>query len=234
MIYLDFAKAFDTVDHSVLLEKLRLYGVKGQLLCWFLDCLTERTQRVVPEGAASHWSPVTSGVPQGSILRPVLFTLFVNDLPDEAADGVKTALFADDTKLYRNVSSSEHCDPIQATLSNMQDWSQRNNIRFNTSKCKTLTVTGKKTPIVLDFTIDGTTLTRVSEEKDFSVIITSTRYLGTHTSASSLRKQTSFLAFSNGQVLCLRMSLLGFPVFGQVTAVLRDPSLIARSCYSEC
>ena len=104
--------------------------MKGQLFCWFKDYLTERTQRVVLENAASHWTPVTSGVPQGSILGPLLFTLFINDLPDEAAYGVKVALYADDTKLYRNVSSAEHCDLIQDTLSNMHVWSQGNNIRF--------------------------------------------------------------------------------------------------------
>ena len=136
-----------SVDHSVFLAKLRLYGVKGQLFYWFKDYLTERTQRLVLEGAASLGSPVTSGVPQGSILGPLLFTLFANDLPDEAADGVKAALYADNTKLYRNVSSTEHCDSIQDTLSNMHDGSLRNNIRFNTSKCKAPTVTRKKTPI---------------------------------------------------------------------------------------
>ena len=129
MIYLDFAKAFDTVHHSAVLSIIALFLAKSQLFCWFkADYLTERTQRVVLENAASHWSPVTSGVPQESILGPLLFTLFINDLPDEAAHRVKVALYADDTKLYRNVSSAEHCDLIQDTLSNMHVWSQRNNM----------------------------------------------------------------------------------------------------------
>ena len=87
---------------------------------------------------------------------------------------MKVALYADDTKLYRNASSAEHCHLIQDALSNMHVWSQRNNISFNTSKCKVLTVTRKKIPIVFGFTLDGTALTRVSEEKDFGVIISST------------------------------------------------------------
>ena len=73
---------------------------------------------MVLEGAASLWSHVTSGVPQGSILGPLSFTLLINDLPDEAVDGVKAALYADDTTLYRNVSFTEHCCLIQDTLSN--------------------------------------------------------------------------------------------------------------------
>ena len=122
----------------------------------------------------------TSGVAQGSILGPLLFTLFINDLPDEAAYGVKVVLYADDTKLYRNVSSAEHCDLIQDTLSNMHVWSHRKNIRFNTSKCKVLTVTRKKTPIASDYTLDCTALTRVSEEKDLGVIITTTLSWDSH------------------------------------------------------
>ena len=93
---------------------------------------------------------------------------------------MKVALYYDDTKLYRNVSSAEHCDLIQDTLSNMHVWSQRKNIRFNESKCKVLTVTRKKTPIAFDHTLDGTALTRVSEEKDLGVIITSTLSWDSH------------------------------------------------------
>ena len=93
---------------------------------------------------------------------------------------MKVVLYADDTKLYRNVSSAEHCDLIQDTLSNMHVWSHRKNIRFNTSKCKVLTVTRKKTPIAFDYTLDGTALTRVSEEKDLGVIITSTLSWDSH------------------------------------------------------
>ena len=114
---------------------------------------------MVLEDAASLWSHVTSGVPQGSILGPLSFTLLINDLPDEAVDGVKAALYADETTLYRNVSFTEHCYLIQDTLKySMHYWSQRSNIRFNTSNCKALIVTRKKNPIGFDYTLDPTQL----------------------------------------------------------------------------
>ena len=93
---------------------------------------------------------------------------------------MKVVLYADVTKLYRNVSSAEHCDLIQDTLSNMHVWSHRKNIRFNTSKCKVLTVTRKRTSIAFDYTLDGRALTHVSEEKDLGVIITSTLSWDSH------------------------------------------------------
>ena len=122
------------------------YGVAGNLLSWLTNYLQGRAQRVVIDGAASEWAPVNSGVPQGSLLGQLLFTIFINDLPEEALDGVKVALYADDTKVYKPVKSIDDCISLQSTLTNMQNWSERNNISFNASKCKPLSVTRKKSP----------------------------------------------------------------------------------------
>ncbi|CAB4007608.1 Hypothetical predicted protein [Paramuricea clavata] len=114
--YLDLAKAFDSVDHSILLQKLKCYGVTGRLLNWFADYLNNRRQRVVMDGATSQWTPVTSGVPQGSILGPMMFVIFINDAPDVINNKAIPALFADDTKLYKNILTSVNdCNQLQET-----------------------------------------------------------------------------------------------------------------------
>ena len=116
VVYLDFAKAFDTVDHQILLAKLRAYGVTGRLHSWFTDYLGGRMQRVVIKGAASQWVPVTSGVPQGSLLGPLLFTIFINDLQEETVDAVMVALYADDIKVYSSIKSMGYCIPYRPRL----------------------------------------------------------------------------------------------------------------------
>ena len=104
-IYLDLSKAFDRVLHNLLISKLERYGICGPLLHWFRSYLSGRYQRVVLEGGYSDWLPVSSGVPQGSILGPLLFIVYANDLPDYATNGSTLALFADDSKLYRAMVS---------------------------------------------------------------------------------------------------------------------------------
>ena len=180
VIYLDFAKAFDTVDHNVLLSKLRAYGVSGQLLTWFANYLSGRLQRVVIDGATSQWAPVTSGVPQGSLLGPLLFVIFINDLPDVAVGDVFTSLYADDTKVYRNINTFDDCMSMQKTLTNMDTWTRDNNIRFNASKCKALTITRKKSPLNFIYKLDNVELERVSTEKDVGVSITNSLTWNTH------------------------------------------------------
>ena len=111
---LDFSKAFDKVPHRRLLIKLERYGIHGNLLSWMESFLTKRVQTVICEGATSTSSPVTSGVPQGSVLGPLLFLTYINDLPNGLTSTVK--LFADDTLLYGVVVEDSDCDNLQDDL----------------------------------------------------------------------------------------------------------------------
>ena len=103
VVYTDFEKAFDKVPHKRLIEKLRGYGVRGGLLNWIAAFLADRRQRVRVNGKYSGWSRVISGIPQGSILGPLLFVIYINDLPEILEGRAAIALFADDAKIYGEV-----------------------------------------------------------------------------------------------------------------------------------
>ena len=173
ILYLDFAKAFDSVDHAILLENLERYGVAGHLHDWFKNYLEDRQQRVIVDGFTSSWAPVTSGVPQGSLLAPILFIIFINHLPSALPDGTLTALYADDTKLYRSILLYLDADKLQQALTNLDSWSLHNNINFSASKCKVLTETRTKNPVRYDYHLDHVDLQHVNKEKDLGVMITS-------------------------------------------------------------
>ena len=111
-IYLDFRKAFDTVPHKRLIHKLEGYGISGDVLGWILDFLNNRYQYVAVDGKKSGKTRVTSGVPQGSVLGPILFIYFINDLPSVTNNPMK--IFADDTKTYNDVCNHTDQEKIQA------------------------------------------------------------------------------------------------------------------------
>ena len=120
-IYFDFAKAFDTVPRERLLLKCYAHGIQGSTLTWIRSFLTGRSQRVVVNGADSSWSQVTRGIPQGSVLGPLLFLLFINDMPDDIMSSFK--IFADDTKAYKDVQTEEDMLILQKKMDSLCDWS---------------------------------------------------------------------------------------------------------------
>jgi sugar phosphate isomerase/epimerase len=121
IVFLDFAKAFDKVPRERLLEKLRAHGVKGRSINWIRNWLTGRKQRVVLNGKCSTWAEVLSGVPQGSVLGPILFLIFINDL-DMAAEFINILRkFADDTKLGQSAGTPEEREQLQLALDNLCD-----------------------------------------------------------------------------------------------------------------
>lgn len=140
-IYLDFAKAFDSVPHERLLRKLEALGIEGQILQWIRDFLIGRRQRVSVNGTLSDWAAVGSGVPQGSVLGPVLFVVFINDLPECLSS--LCSMYADDTKVYRRVDGPEDRNKLQSDLNGLVDWADTWQLRFNADKCKVLHL-GKK------------------------------------------------------------------------------------------
>ena len=169
-IYMDFEKAFDTVPHRRLLEKLTAYGITGEVFNWIRDYLRERTQVVIVNGTKSDIGAVSSGVPQGSVLGPLLFVIYINDMLDTiTSEGL---LFADDTKVYRPICSKEDALRLQSDIDAMKAWTDVWLLRFNADKCHVLTL-GKLENILHThrYKIGNKELEHVFEEKDLGVYV---------------------------------------------------------------
>ena len=171
-IYFDFSKAFDTVPHIRLLEKLKSYGIEDKVHGWIKAFLENREQVVMVNGQKSYPAKVLSGIPQGSVLGPVLFVLYINDLPDSVLCDI--LLFADDTKIFRPVRNKEDATQIQNDINRLQDWSNKWLLEFNTDKCHVLTL-GKFENIryTKRYELNGEVLEHVFDEKDLGVTIDS-------------------------------------------------------------
>ena len=181
-IYLDFRKAFDTVPHKRLLSKLWGYGVRGQVLKWVEDFLSDRYQYVSVNDKTSQKIPVTSGVPQGSVLGPVLFIYFINDLPDVIQ--CVSRIFADDTKAYDKAIDDADFECIQNSIDAMVKWGDKWLSFFNTEKCKSLHLGKSNTNHVYTMTVnDVSTPLGITEcEKDLGVYVDSNLNFNEHIS----------------------------------------------------
>ncbi|XP_071951181.1 uncharacterized protein [Antedon mediterranea] len=168
VIYTDFSKAFDSVSHDLLIFKLSKFGLSGSLLSWFKSYLTNRQQRVVIGGETSDWLPVLSGVPQGSILGPLLFNLFINDLPLKFNHS-ESLLFADDLKLFKVITTPQDAFSLQEDLNGLVEWTEKWGIKLNANKCKYLSITLKKRPVLFNYNLSGHDLEMVYVWKDLGI-----------------------------------------------------------------
>ena len=188
----DFSKAFDSVPHKLLLSKLQYFGIRGNLLNWISAFLIGRQQRVVLDGCPSNWLPVTSGVPQGSVLGPLLFILYINDIGDNIKSTIR--LFADDLIMYRAILNRDDINVFQSDLDTLYNWSTKWEMNFNLNKCNLIKISKKQIQYKHKYFIGSYILPYCDKFTYLGVTITSDLNWSEHITNIS-RKATNILNF---------------------------------------
>jgi hypothetical protein len=192
-IYMDFQKAFDTVPHNRLLQKLDAYGINEQTKGWIRNFLSNRRQQVGINEKTSGWKDVISGIPQGSVIGPILFVLYINDMPSTLTS--PCYLFADDTKLYRTIKDDSSIHKLQQDLDTLGKWSEKWLLKFHPTKCISMSIGNKTKPgynYKLNIVNEEHSLQWVQEEKDIGVIIDDNLNFDTHIN-TKINKANSIL-----------------------------------------
>ena len=169
-IYTDYSAAFQSVNHALVIHKLKnSYHLQDNALKWFVSYLSDRRQRVIVNGKTSNWKAAISGIAEGSLMAPLIFSLFINDLPSVIHSSC--LLYADDVKIYRKITSPSDGHELQEDLSRLAAWSVTWGLTLNPSKCKAFTMTLRRAPVQMKYFIHGTELENVTEIRDLGVII---------------------------------------------------------------
>lgn len=189
VVYLDFAKAFDKVDHGILCHKLRHLGIGGKIGSWIHNFLSGRTQRVKVNNAQSKPANVTSSVPQGTVLGPILFLILIMDIDTNVNSRVSS--FADDTRISRPISEQEDNIALQQDLNNVYDWQTTNNMEFNSGKFELLRY--GKNQLLKDATHytspQGAHITNKASVKDLGIIMSSTATFEEHINKTCIKSR---------------------------------------------
>ena len=193
-IYLDYAKAFDKVDHALLIKKMHRYDIHPKIIKWIESFLTDRTQQVVVDGHMSIAALIISGVPQGTVLGPILFLIFINDITSCISNSVLRC-FADDTRMMKAISSCEDMSTLQSDLNDVMKWSQRNNMSLHQDKfeymshvhranrANTLQQVLPFSSEVYQYTTSKGSLRPVEQLKDLGVVVSSDLSWSAHVNA---------------------------------------------------
>ena len=195
--FIDFAKAFDSVCHTKLLSKLSCLGISGQLLNVIKSFLYCRSQKVVIQGALSKPVSICSGVPQGSVLGPVLFIVYINDLPDIFPKNIVSKYFADDAKLYTEIKCIDDIDNLQFSIDKLTDWANTWQLSIAIKKCCTMDITtDKRGGSFYDNFIEGIDIDNVMEFRDLGICLDPKLRFSLHIAKMvATAKQRCFLLF---------------------------------------
>ena len=190
IVYLDFQKAFDKVPHQRLLLKLKAHGIGNDVINWIEKWLTHRRQRVTVDGEISNWKSVLSGVPQGSILGPILFLIYINDLEDDISS--KVLKFADDTKVFRKFTNDTDKQSLQDDLEKLVKWSEIWQMLLNFGKCKCIHIGHRN--MDKEYKMGDAVQGRTTQEKDLGV---------TFSNDMTVSEQCGIAALKGNQILGL-------------------------------
>ncbi|CAG9137015.1 unnamed protein product [Plutella xylostella] len=169
VIYTDYSKAFDRIDHSILIMKLESAGIRGDLLRWFRSYISNRSQVVVTSNYISSWTKVPSGVPQGSLLGPLLFVIFISDI-DECFPNSQVVSFADDMKIFKKITSEVDCALLQDDLNRLSSYCAINRLDLNAAKCYCVTFSRKLQKNNFSYKLKEHQITRTVTIKDLGII----------------------------------------------------------------
>jgi hypothetical protein len=201
-VLLDFAKAFDKVPHSLLLKKLSNIGIEKKLIYWVKAFLTNRSQRVIVDGSLSNMVNVLSGVPQGSVIGPLLFIIFINDIAQGICSSIR--LFADDCILYRPIASINDVALLQHDLLLIYKWCSSNGMPLNIKKCLSITFSLKSSQIIGLYLLGDKILSRVSSCKYLGVLFSSNLSWSEHINAIFNKANASLFAIQRSFRNCTR------------------------------
>ena len=193
-VYFDFQKAFDTVPHARLMNVLKNYGLSTEIITWIKDFLTNRKQRVCVNGKKSRVFEVHSGVPQGSVLGPILFVIYINTMIEEAGD-VDVWLYADDTKLFKEIiEEEEDSTSLQHSIDKLNSWSEKSLLRFHPDKCEVMRIQSKssKQKSQREYKLNGQPLKNVPAVKDLGVTFSSDLSFENHISLKVKKANSMF------------------------------------------